>query len=610
MSKKHLKKSTEFSFETTNVLPKLGKTKTNWDLKKHYYKSENDPQIEKDAQVYERAVRLFVKKYSKVNFTDSAQKLLKALEDYEKLEEISEGTKLMFYFELRTQLNVNDTNAKKKLLQYDHRFRKLANELIFFSLKIGQIAKKEQKSYLGDDRLKKYHYLLTKIFEEAKHQLSEAEEKILSLRSSTSRGMWSEAVSKIRTNRQIVYKKKTLGVMEVLDSLDQYSFDERIKLWDLVMAEMEDMGDIAEHEITAIVNHDKVTNELRGYNKSYTSSILSFENDERAVEALVEAVSTKGFTLSKKFYQIKAKLHGAKSIPYANRTAEIGKLPKPTLAQSIEVCRDVFYGLNKKYGEVFDKMLVNGHIDVFPRSGKRGGAFMSGTNGVPTYVFLNYSPSFYWLETIAHEMGHAIHGEMSKVQPGIYSDFTLSSAETASTLFEQLTTKRLVEILPPEQKVILLHDSINRSIASTQRQIACFNFMKDMYEHINSHGLATKQELAKLMQKHLKSYLGRGVDVSEKDGYSYVYWQHIRRGFYVYTYAYGHLISAEMIRLYEKDPSYAQQIHQFLSAGGSMLVDDIFKNIGIDTRSIKTYLDGLKMQEQEIKELEKLTSKR
>jgi oligoendopeptidase F len=607
MSKKAKHQNRKFHYEPQTELPPLAKIETEWNLKEHYYTSENDPQIEKDAKKYERAVKAFIRKYKNADFTSTAEKLLKALQDYERLEEVTEGTKVMLYFEYRTQLNVNDHVAEKRSLQYDERFRKLHNELIFFSLVIGKISKVDQKKYLSDHSLAKYKYLLTKTFQESKRNLSEAEEKILSLRSSTSRGMWSSAVSKIRNNRTITFKKKTMSVMEALDALDQYSFDERTKLWDLIMDEMEQMGEVAEHELSAIVTHDKISNELRGYKKTYTSSVESFENDEKAVEALIEAVSTKGFSLSRKFYKIKAGLHDKETLPYANRMAEVGELPRPTFEQSIEVCRDVFYGIDERYGKVLDGMLVNGKIDVYPKAGKRGSAFMMGADGVPTYVFLNYTSSLRWLEVIAHEVGHAVHCEMSKVQPVIYTDFTLSAAETASTLFEQLALKRLIEILPAEQRAVMLHDSINSSIAAIQRQIACFNYMVEMYDHISAHGMATKDELAKMMQKHLKAYVGPSVEVTEKDGYSYVYWGHIRRGYYVYCYAYGHLVSSEMIRRYEADAGYAEQIQEFLTAGGSKNVDDIFKGIGINTRNIETYLDGLKVQEREIKELERLT---
>jgi oligoendopeptidase F len=99
------------------------------------------------------------------------------------------------------------------------------------------------------------------------------------------------------------------------------------------------------------------------------------------------------------------------------------------------------------------------------------------------------------------------------------------------------------------------------------------------------------------------------VSVTDDDGYSYVYVPHIRYGFYVYTYAYGHLVSNLMLQKYQADPGYLTQINQFLHAGGSDTVENIFKNIGINTRQVGTFLDSLKSQEKEIKELERLTKK-
>ncbi len=610
MSKKVSSKDKKFTYTPTSELPPLGKIQTDWNLKDHYYESENDQQIEKDALFYEQKMRSFIKKYKKTDFTSTTKKLLSALRDYEQLEEVSEGTKVMLYFDLRTQLNVNDTAAKKKLMKYDERFRKLSNEIIFFSLTLGRIPTDLQKKYLKDKELEKYHYLLKQTFENAKHNLTESEERILSLRSNTSRGMWADAVSKIKGNTQIKFKGKTIPLNEALDKHDSYKGKDRTDLWKIIMQSLEQIADVSEHELTAIVNHDKVSNELRGYKNSYTSSVLSYENNEKAVEALVEAISTKGFSLSKKFYKLKAELHGTKTIPYANRSESIGDLPKPTFEQAVTICRDVFYGIDQAYGSIFDRMLENGHIDAFSKKGKRGSAFMIGAHGVPTYVFLNHKNTFQWLETIAHEVGHAIHGELSKAQPAIYEDFTLTTAETASTLFEQLVTRKLIETLPDSQKIPALHESISRSVATIQRQIACFNFMKEMYEHIDNHGLATKQELALMMQKHLQSYVGPSVEVTELDGYSYVYWGHIRRGFYVYTYAYGLLVSNLMIQKYKEDPTYINKINQFLHAGGSDTVENIFGSIGINTRKVETFLESLKTQEEEIKQLEKLTRKK
>lgn len=606
MSKKS-KSDKSFKYTPTTELPKLNSIKTEWDLTSHYYKNENDPQIEKDAATYEKAHRKFIKKYKNADFTASADSMLEALQDNDVLAEMNQGVKVMRYFSFRTTLDVNDSVAEKKLHQFGDRFRAISTELTFFSLKIGETPKELQRQYLKDETLKKYHYLLKSIYETAKHNLSEKEENILKLRSKTSRGMWEDAVEKILSNRSITFKKKEYKVPEALEILDTLSWSDKQKLWNLILDEMVQISEFAEHELTAICNHDKVEDKLRGFKKPYSETVLSYENNEASVEALIEAINDKGFKLSKSFYKLKARIHGKDSIPYECKYESIGKLPQPDFGTAVEVCRDTFYSVKEEYGAIFDRMLENGQLDVYPKPGKQGGAFMAAQTGVPTYVKLNHIDNFKSLETLAHEMGHAVHAELSKTQPAIYDRFSTTTAETASTLFEQLVLEKLIDTLPEKQKVTALHDKITRDIATVQRQIAFFNFELKMHEHVRAQGMATKQELAAMMQNELKAYLGPAVSVTEKDGYSFVYVPHVRYGFYVYTYTYGHLVSNLMVRRLKEDASYINKIDGFLHAGGSNTVENIFKACDINTKKVDTFLESLKTQEKEIKLLEKLT---
>jgi len=609
MSKKVSSKTKCLQYQASTELPPLSAIQTEWNLTDHYYTSESDSRIEQDANAYERLVQKFINKYKKSDFTSTAKDLHATLVDNELLTERPEAIRIIRYFGFRTTLNVNDKAANQKLSQYSERFRKLSNELLFFPLAIGKIDKKQQRSYLKDALLSKYHYFLRSSFEEAKHHLSEAEERILNLRSNTSSSMWADAVDKIISNRSVTFKGKKYSLPEAFEHINILNWTEKQQLWNKMLTEFIQISEVAEHELTAIVNHEKVSDELRGYKKPYSATIQSYENNEKAVEALVEAISTKGFVLSQKFYKLKAKLHGHESIPYVNKYDSIGDLPKPDFTTAVTVCRDTFYKLDPAFGSIFDRMLENGHLDVYPRAGKRGGAFMAATIGLPTYVMLNHKNDFKSLETLAHEMGHAIHAELSKCQPSIYQDFSTTTAETASTLFEQLAARTILDSLNEQDKIILLHDKITRDIATIQRQIAFFNFELEMHQHIREHGIATKEDLATMMQRHLKRYLGPAVEVTDRDGYSYVHIPHIRYGFYVYTYAYGHLISNLMIQRYTEDQKYLTKINQFLHAGGNDTVENIFSSIGINTRKVETFEESLKTQEREINELQKLTQK-
>jgi len=164
--------------------------------------------------------------------------------------------------------------------------------------------------------------------------------------------------------------------------------------------------------------------------------------------------------------------------------------------------------------------------------------------------------------------------------------------------------------LSSKEQIVALHDRINDEVQTTFRQIACFNFELDLHKRIRAEGQISSADIALLLTKNMKAYAGNSVTVSLDDGYFFVPWSHIRRFFYVYTYAYGQLISRALYETWKLDPRYGVKIKQFLSAGGSMSPEDIFKSIGIDTSKNSFFEAGLKGVQEDIKRLEKLTEKK
>ena len=81
----------------------------------------------------------------------------------------------------------------------------------------------------------------------------------------------------------------------------------------------------------------KINDELRGYTKAYESKVQGNENDLRSVEALVESISDKGFALSRKFYELKAKAHGVTSLPYASKYDPIGHEPVIPFKEAVDI---------------------------------------------------------------------------------------------------------------------------------------------------------------------------------------------------------------------------------------------------------------------------------
>ncbi len=595
-----MKKSATLHYTKQHSLTPLQGIHTEWDLVSQYYTDERDPAIRADVDYAVKKYTSFAKRWRNTAFTSNPRVLAKALHEYEQLND-PRITKPKRYFHLRLEKNSQDAQAEKQLALLRRELREASDRIIFFSIELGKIDKTTKKQLLKAPELQPYSYYLQNIFRSSQYDLTEAEEKIIRLKATAATTLWQQLTEKLLSTETITWKKKTLTLAEGLESVESTAAVDKAKLWDTLITRIDTLGTVAEHEFNAIIADEHQESALRGYKKPYSATALAYEHSEDSIESLVAGVSNRGFALSRKFYKLKAAYHGVEKLHYVQKYDAIGTPPAIPFKDAVEICRDVFHSVNPEYRALFDHMLTTGGIDVYPKAGKSGGAFMSSSTGHPINVLLNHTDTVRSLETLAHEMGHAIHADRAtRAQRPFYDGFSTATAETASTLFENLVFDALYESVPKESKLALLHKKITSDIASIQRQIAFFNCELEIHTTIAREGAMTHQELKDCMARHLRSYLGASVDVRPIDGASYVFIPHLRYGFYVYTYAFGQLASRLMADEFKHDRSYAKKIEIFLSAGQSDTVENIFKKIGLDVRNETTFVHALDRLESDI----------
>ena len=586
---------------------------TEWNLKLLYV-SAGDPALEKDIYTYEKACISFEKKYKNkithgtedVNnsYFSNLNNLIEALKEYELFYNMPGASKAYAYFNYRKDINSADQEAESMLNKLSQRLTAAGNKLLFFEIALGKIPKDAQKKILASQDFKHFKYFLERLFLTATYNLTEAEEKILNLKSLPARAMWTQGQEKLLNSQIVKYKGKELPLPAAQNLFSELPTQERRKLDAEISNVLKNISHFAESEINAVYTDKKINDELRGFKNPYSATILQYQNDEKSIVNFVETV-TKYFTISHRFYKLKAKLLKENKLEYADRAAKVGEIKvKLSFGDCLKILQSAFGKVNPAYVEILNKYIKQGQIDVFPKQGKRGGAYCSSNIGLPTFVMLNHVGNLKSLKTFAHEMGHAIHAEFSKSQPALYEGHTISVAEVASTLFENFAFEEVFEKLSDQEKVLALHDKINDTIGTIFRQIACFNFELELHTIIRKEGSISKENIAKLHNKHMKTYLGPLFDMKEDDGYFFVSWPHLRYSFYVYSYAYGELISRALYKNYKQDPAYIAKIENFLAAGGSKSPEKIFKDIGIDTSKPEFFVDGLKSIEEDIKKLE------
>lgn len=580
---------------------------TKWNLQS-WYKGADDPRLKRDVSATIAAYHSFAKKWkAKTAKLGNPATLKTALDDYAKLTHQTAGQKPLRYFYFRNDLNATDAEATANLQKLQQEVTKAANEIIFFELAIAKIPKPVQQKLLKAKQLQGYRYYLERVFKEGTHHKSEAEERIMSLLSQPGSAMWIEGLERAIAALSITVNGGEKPLPEIFGVLPELPTKDRHALHTEAMHKLGSLSKFSEAELNAVLTNKKIRDEIRGYKNPWSATVESYENDEKSVLSLVEGIASR-YDIAHRFYKVKAKLLKQKELTYADRSAKIGTINQSfSFEDSANFAIEEFTKLDPEYGEIFDRMVLNGQLDVYPTKSKTGGAYCASGHNTPTMVLLNHTNNFRSLSTLAHEMGHAVHAEMSKNQPPLYEGHTISTAETASTLFEGLVMDAVLNTLPEKDKIIALHDILNDAVATVFRQIAFFRYEQELHKAIREKGYVPHDEMAAMLNRHTQDYMGKAVKLTKEDGNFYIYVSHFRRPFYVYSYAYGFLLSSTMREMLSKDPKFAASIKEFLTAGGSESPETIFKSIGINTAKKDVFLKGLERLDRMVTELEKLT---
>ncbi len=601
--------------------------KSQWDFSK-LYSGITDPKLEKDIKATEAAYDFFAKKYKKAidaekNYMNDGAKLLEALADWKNLMDKTGVCKPLWYLHLLRDIDTQNAKITALFNAYEVLITKSANQIIFFNLNLAKISADNQKKFMADPALAEYRMYLNSIFEIAQYNLSESEEKILNLKHAPSHEMWVSAQSALLTKQMVKHevkeggkkKAKMIPITEAQAIKPDLPIKQRRALHTEIVNKFKEISFFAEAEMNAVVANKRVTDDLRGFAKPYEATVLGYQNSIKSVEALVAAVNNR-MKDANRFWKLKAKVLGLPKLTLAELGTKLSMdkqknkaATKYPLAAGAQMISDAFRAVKPSFGDMFDGFLSEGKFDAYPRKGKKGGAYCSGGHGVPTHIMMNYSDDMNGVSTMAHEMGHAIHTELSKKQGALYSDYTISIAEVASTFFENVLFDYLLERVTPQERQAMILEKIQDDIFTTHSQIAYFNYEVALHAAIKEKGALSAAEMAKLFMDCRKPFLGSAFELTEADGYGFIAVPHFRYFFYVYAYAYGQLIANALYAEYKKDSAFIEKIEYFLSAGGSKKPDDIFKDIGIDVTKADFFEKGLEEILNKIKAAEKMVAK-
>lgn len=346
----------------------------------------------------------------------------------------------------------------------------------------------------------------------------------------------------------------------------------------------------------------------RGYKSPI--GVRNFGNNipDEAVEQLIEVCKEKA-DVFRRYFKTKAKILGLKKLSrwdvYAPTGIEVDK--KIDYAQAKEIVLENFGKFGPKFYSHANRILEEKHVDVFPRSDKRSGAFCATISPkIAPYVMLNHTNKLRDVMTLAHELGHGVHSLFAQNHYPSAQHAGLPLAETASTLGEMMVFEEIYKNSDKKTKKALLVEKLGDSYATILRQNYFVMFEKEAHEKIP--GGIRVEELCSIYLNNLREQFGGSVTVDNDFKYEWAYVSHIfETPFYCYAYNFGQLVSYYLYSRYKSEgKSFVKVIEKILAAGGSRDPDLVLKEVGIDMRDRNFWANAFGVVEEWQRELEEL----
>src|SRR6202051_3628911 len=414
-----------------------------WDLSILY---ADIPAPRLDSHLKERTA--MAKHFSQTYKGKLAELLGGAIRDYSEIEML--GGKITSYLFLRESRDFLNAAIKAKHAGFQRELSAIRGEhLTFFELELVELSDDTLNTfYERDPIVSKHRPWIEHIRTFKRHFLTEPVESALVKRSPFDSSSWSDFFDEVEADLNFEFRGGTKNLTEMMhviaESKDAVERAEALQTVNNGLAGP--FAKYAAQTLYMVAGLKAVEDKERGYAHPMDLRNKANRIPDSVVNVLHNAVTTLGGSLSRRYYKLKARHLGLNVLRWSDRNA-----PMP-FADTTMIPFDEAAGIVKSSYESFSPTLTalvktffdDRRIDVPVVKEKRSGAFNSshvlpGGKAV-SYTLLNYLGSNTDVMTLAHELGHGVHGILAgEAQGPLMFHAPIAYCETAS-VFGEMTT--------------------------------------------------------------------------------------------------------------------------------------------------------------------------
>ena len=453
--------------------------------------------------------------------------------------------------------------------------------------------------------LKEVEYFLYRIVDGAKYVLSDDVEMVISKMQQTSSSAWGQLQGQLTSTLKVELDDKVLSLSEVRNLSSDPSQETRKKAYEAELKAYPKIAESIAYAMNGVKGEVNTIVDMRGFESALDQAVYNSRMKRSTLDALISSMKDY-LPHFHKYLKRKATLLGHDgALPYYDIFAPVGESSKKfTIEEAMEYIYVNFRTFSTEMEDLARRAYNEEWIDFTPRSGKRGGAFCSNIHPLKqSRILTNFSGSFGNVITLAHELGHAYHGDQIFKERITNASYTMPVAETASTFCETIVKNAALKDAEKDEKIFILEQSLKGSTQVIVDILSRFIFESKVFETRKQTPM-NERILNEMMLSAQKEAYGDSLHEDYMMPYAWLNKPHYYRGslsFYNFPYAFGLLfakgIYAEFIK---QGTPFVDKINLLLQKTGQMSVEDVASLVGLDLSSKAFWNSSLDVIVEEI----------
>ena len=576
-----------------------------------FYKGIDDPAFSSDMQRLEALVAECKSLMPSLDTACPKDALRKAIELKEEMAVLTR--RLFGYFSLRRSTNSTDSEVASYQTRLQRLMASTAKENVLFEKYVGALEDLDSV-IASDELLSQYKFYFSEIKASVSHNMSDECEALFAQMNISGGRAWSELASHMSSNVAVEYDGKTITLPAVRSLAEDEDPAVRRAAYEAEIACYEKIKDPIAFSLNSIKAQVNLEAELRGYENPLAMTLENSRMKKETLDAMLEAIRE----YLPKFHEYlrhKAKLLGhEKGLPWYDILAPMGSGSSRsfTVEEAHEYLVEHFNSFAPDLAEMVDRAFKENWIDFFPRKGKRGGAFCS---NIPfakqSRILTNFSGSFGSVVTLAHELGHAYHGQQIQDHRPLNTGYTMPVAETASNFNELIIVNDAIDKASGDERMGLIESQIQDCTQIIADIYSRFLFEDEVIRRRKNTFLFAK-DLEEIMLNAQKEAFGDGLDHSCLHPFMWCCKSHYYNpglSYYNFPYAFGGLFSRGLYAKYlEEGEDFIPKYRALLKATTVESVENVALIAGIDLTEPDFWRKSLQLIADRIDEFLKINS--